>query len=352
MTEGPLFTPNSDVVAGSPTVSVVLATYNGAQYLDEQLETLNHQTRLPDELVVVDDASTDRTVEILESFARRARFPVEVVAQREHAGTCATFEEALRLSRGEILLICDQDDRWMPEKVAVMTERMAAQPEALLAFSDAVLVDSTGDLLSRSRWRVSGFGPREWELMARDPLGQLLARQVVSGCTAAIRRSLVDVLLPFPEGLHPALPDMMYDRWMSLVAAAAAPVVTIPERLVEYRIHPGQQIGIPGLPLRRIVPKTTLRIGQFRAGGAERVGRSQYHEAHVQEIAKRLESTGIDSGDSLLRLRLAREHLSTRGSLEPSRVRRSSKVWRHYLDDDGYRRFALGLATAVADWMR
>ena len=61
---------------------------------------------------------------------------------------------------------------------------MAAQPEALLAFSDAVLVDSTGDLLSRSRWRVSGFGPREWNLMARDPLGQMLARQVVSGITS------------------------------------------------------------------------------------------------------------------------------------------------------------------------
>lgn len=240
----------------------------------------------------------------------------------------------------------------MPEKVAVMAERMAAHPEALLAFSDAVLINPTGDLLSRSRWRVSGFGTREWGLMARDPLGQMLARQVVSGCTAAIRRSLVDVLLPFPEGLHPALGDMMYDRWMSLVAAAAAPVLTIPERLVEYRIHPGQQIGIPGLPLRRIVPKTTLRIGQFRAGGAERVGRSQYHEVHVLEIAKRLESTGVDTGDASLRLRLASQHLGTRGSLDRSRIRRGTKVWSHYLDDDGYRRFALGLATAVADFTR
>ena len=249
-----------------PTVSVVLATFNGERYLEEQLESLRHQNQLPDEMVVVDDASTDATVSILTDFERAARFPVEVIVLPEHSGTCATFEEGLRRASSDVILICDQDDRWVPDKVAVMAERLWAQPAAMLAFSDAVLIDAAGELLSRSRWRVAGFGRRHWALMAEDPLGQMMARQIVSGCTAAIHRDLLDALLPFPEGLHPALDNMMYDRWISLVAAAAGTVVTVPERLVEYRIHPDQQIGIPALPVRRIAPRAALEIGQFRAG--------------------------------------------------------------------------------------
>lgn len=336
----------------SPSVSVVLATFNGERYLGEQLESLGRQTRLPDEVIIVDDCSVDSTPRILSEYARTARFPVRLIEFAEHLGTLAAFEEGLRAASGELLVICDQDDRWKPEKIAVMTERMAERPDALLAFSDAVLIDAAGQPLSRSRWRVAGFGPREWALMVHDPLGQMLARQVVSGCTAAIRRELLDVLLPFPTELHPALDDMMYDRWISLVAAATAEVLTVPERLVEYRIHSQQQIGIPALPVRRIAPRATLHVGQFRAGGSARLGRSQYHAVHIREIAKRISVCGLDSGDSMLRLRLAEEHLRTRGTLERRRTRRVRRVGRHLLDEDGYRRFSLGLSTAFADWLR
>lgn len=336
----------------SPTTSVVLATFNGERYLRQQLESLRVQTQLPDEVVIVDDASVDSTPAILKEFARCAPFPIELIEFPEHLGTLAAFEEGLRTATGEILVICDQDDRWRPEKVAVMAQRMAERPDAMLAFSDAVLIDSEGQPLSRSRWRVAGFGPREWALMVHDPLGQMLARQVVSGCTAAIRRSLVPVLLPFPTELHPALDDMMYDRWISLVAAATAAVLTVPERLVEYRIHAEQQIGIPALPVRRVAPKAALHVGQFRAGGVARLGRSQYHAAHMQEIAKRITVYGFDSGDSMLRLRLAEEHLQTRATLGDRRRRRARRVGRHLLDEDGYRRFSLGLSTALADWLR
>lgn len=187
-------------------LSVVLATFNGEAFVAEQLQSLIDQTRLPDELVVVDDASTDRTVEIVREFARTAPFPVEVVVQPDHVGTCDTFEEGFRRARGDILVICDQDDRWKPEKLAVMADRMQERPEALLAFSDAVLVDVHGERLSRSRWRIAGFGPAQWQAMERDPFGQMMMRQIVSGCTAAIRRELLPALLPFPSGLHVADP--------------------------------------------------------------------------------------------------------------------------------------------------
>lgn len=334
-------------------VSVVLATHNGERFLAEQLDSLAAQTRTPDELVAVDDCSTDRTVEMLRSFARTAPFPVEVVEQTEHAGTCDTFGEGLRRATGTILAICDQDDRWAPEKIAIMSERMAARPEALLAFSDAVLVDSDGRQVSRSRWRLAGFGPREWAAMDHDAFGEMMKRQIVSGCTAAIRSEILPALLPFPSGLHNALPQMMYDRWISLLAAAAGPVLTVPERLVDYRIHPSQQIGIPALQLRRAFPRPALRLGQFVAPRVEKAGRFAYQQAHLEEIQKRLEASGLASGAAELRLRLAGEHLRVRETLdESSMLRRVMPVCRQCLDADGYRRFSMGYAAALSDIAR
>src|SRR5690606_21917078 len=133
-------------------ISVVLATYNGVRFIEEQLDSLATQTRLPDELVVVDDGSLDETVDVLRSFQRTAPFPVELIAPGEHLGTCEAFGEAMRRATGTILAICDQDDRWEPEKLAVMEQRMVGRPDALLAFSDATLIDIEGTPLSRSRW--------------------------------------------------------------------------------------------------------------------------------------------------------------------------------------------------------
>lgn len=339
--------------ARAERVSVVLATFNGEPYLAEQLETLATQTRLPDELVVFDDGSSDRTVEILRSFERTAPFDVEVIAPGDHVGTCEAFGETMRRATGTILAICDQDDAWEPEKLAVMEQRMAGRPQALLAFSDATLIDTEGTPLSRSRWRLAGFGPSQWASMERDVFGEMMKRQIVSGCTAAIRSTILPALLPFPSDLHPALPTMMYDRWISLMAAAAAPVITIPERLVRYRIHPRQQIGIPALELRRLFPQTALRLGQFVAPRVEKSGRFAYQLEHLHEIHKRLAANGLDTGESDLRLRLAEQHLRMRETLDGSSWRqRATPVLHQYVNADGYRRFSMGLSAALSDIVR
>lgn len=328
-----------------------MATFNGERFLAEQLDSLVSQHLLPDEVVIVDDGSSDRTVELLRSFERSAPFPVRI-RRREHQGTGSTFGESMLETSADILAICDQDDVWVPEKLSVIVERMQRRPDALLAFSDATLIDADGRRIGGSRWRVAGFGERHQASMPEDPYGVLLARQVVSGCTAAIRRELLPAVLPFPEGIHPALGDMMYDRWISLVAAAAGRILPIPERLVAYRIHDGQQVGIPALRLRRVAPNVALRVGQFLPDRTTRLGRHEYHLAHLAEIGKRLEHADLDSGESALRIRLAADHLRTRAELTTMRRTRIRPVARHYRDEDGYRRYALGISSAVSDWTR
>jgi len=342
----------SAAVSSTSTCAVVLATHNGSRYLSEQLASLASQTRAPDEVVVVDDASTDDTVARLEHFAASAPFPVRLHPLPEHVGTCRAFETGFRSTSSDIVLICDQDDRWVPEKVEVMVHRMDLEPQAPMAFSDATLIDAEGRTISRSRWRVAGFsGRRSWTL-DQDPLGFLLGRQLVSGCTTALRRSLLDLVLPFPENLHTALPDMMYDRWISLVSAATGPVIAVPERLVEYRIHADQQVGIPGLAIRRVAPRAALAAGQFVPNRTERAGRAEYHRQHLREIDKRISAQGLDHGWSPLAIRLADQHLQSRSQLPRRRSARIRPVGREYLSEDGYRRFAIGIPTAVSDLIR
>jgi glycosyltransferase involved in cell wall biosynthesis len=100
-----------------PTISVALAAYNGARYLQEQLDSLAAQRRLPDELVVVDDASSDGTVGILERFRATAPFEVKVHRNTANLGYSANFEVAISRCTGDIIFMSDQDDVWFPEKI-------------------------------------------------------------------------------------------------------------------------------------------------------------------------------------------------------------------------------------------
>ena len=97
-------------------VGIVLATYNGGRFLSEQLESFLVQERMPDELLVSDDASTDETLSIVDAFARRAPLPVKVVVNPERLGFIRNFAAALALADADIIFMSDQDDVWLPQR--------------------------------------------------------------------------------------------------------------------------------------------------------------------------------------------------------------------------------------------
>src|SRR5690606_26514650 len=105
---------------GDVTLSIALAAWRGTAWLPEQLDSIARQTRLPDELVAVDDASGDGTADWLERYAETAPFPMRVLRNPTNIGYCRTFERALRETSGDLVFPCDQDDFWFPEKLAKM----------------------------------------------------------------------------------------------------------------------------------------------------------------------------------------------------------------------------------------
>ena len=114
-----------------PLVSVVLGTYNGEVYLQEQLRSVLAQTYPALEIIAIDDGSSDRTVDILREFA--ARDPrIRVVVNERNLGFIRNFEKGCRLAAGKFIALCDQDDYWFPEKITKMVERHRPLSDGLL----------------------------------------------------------------------------------------------------------------------------------------------------------------------------------------------------------------------------
>src|SRR5574341_2231095 len=144
-----------------PRLSVAMCTYNGARFLSTQLESLARQERLPDELVVCDDLSTDATRQVVSAFAAEAPLPVRFVANETNLGSTKNFEKAIGLCSGELIALSDQDDVWDPRKLRLLEQRFTEEPDLGFVFSDAEMVDQDLRPLGYTLWQSVRFGVRE-----------------------------------------------------------------------------------------------------------------------------------------------------------------------------------------------
>ncbi len=206
-----------------PSVSVCMATWNGAKFLPEQLETLLPQLTFGDEVVVVDDGSSDETMEILKRAANESKTAAIRIHQNERRlGPIWTFERALSLARGEILLLCDQDDRWLPGRVERICGVFAEDAATTLVVSDAEVIDGTGRVIAPS-WRAS--------LPFRHTLLSNVVKNTFQGCTMAFRQTSMEYCLPIPAGAP------HHDQWIGVLHTIFGKIVYIREPLIQYRRH-------------------------------------------------------------------------------------------------------------------
>jgi len=218
-------------------ISIALATYNGARFLAPQLESYLSQTRLPDELVVCDDASTDDTPDQLARFAARAPFPVRIERNPTRLGSTKNFEKAISLCQGELIATSDQDDRWLPAKLALTEAAFDIEPARGLVFSDAEVVDQELRPLGHSLWEAIQLGPlARWRVRRGQAFEVLLRQWLVTGATMTFRAAYLPYVLPIPE-------NWIHDGWIAFIIGALAPVGVLDAVTVQYRQHSGQQIG-------------------------------------------------------------------------------------------------------------
>lgn len=221
----------------SVTVSVALATFNGERFLPEQLDSLCNQTSTPHELVVCDDGSSDATVQMVRDFAARAPFPVHIHSNGRRLGYRDNFLRAAGLCTGHLVAYCDQDDVWLPLKIARCAEAFAvAEPPSVVVHSYAVV----DERLAPTRTAAPRFGPPGRTTPQDCPL---FASH--NGSAMCFDRALLG-LVPNdmrPEDVHASACPMSHDKWILFLAGIARGVEVLPDSLMLYRQHGGNLAG-------------------------------------------------------------------------------------------------------------
>src|SRR4029079_2609300 len=138
-------------------ISIAMCTYNGAEFLPAQLESIITQSRPPDEIVICDDCSTDDTQALLKKFAVESSVPVTIHINDQNLGSVKNFERAITLCTGDVIALSDQDDVWRSDKLALFESVLNNSPTAGIVFSDAAIVDENLKPLSRRMWDEVGF---------------------------------------------------------------------------------------------------------------------------------------------------------------------------------------------------
>lgn len=315
------------------TVSVALCTYQGEKYLQEQLHSIAGQSRLPDEVVVSDDGSTDGTLGILERFRAQAPFPVRVHVNDTRLGHAKNFERVIQLCEGELIFLCDQDDVWHPDKLSMFVPIFIDRPKVGAVFCDADIVDERLVPLGYSVWEHLRFGEQLQRRFARGcALDVLLKYNVIAGMTMGFRARFRELIMPIP-------PNGFYDVWISLLIAAVAEVAMVPRRLVQYRQHTGQALGMEKKPLQEIAAAKRKRTAD------EILHTADQYAAAQERLVARMASFPC-SPSVLRRLQAKVGHLRTRADMRSGnrRVRLLTKEalalnYRRY--SSGWRSFAV-----------
>jgi len=200
-------------------VSIALATYNGERYLQEQLNSLVDQNRLPDELVICDDGSVDDTLKIIDYFKINAPFMVKVYRNSVRLGYSANFERAISFCKGDVIFLCDQDDVWFPDKLKVVLNTFESEKRALVVINNAVLTDehlnSSNKLTVIDQTLSAGF----------------TTDSIIVGCCTAFKAELLSFILPVP---HDYLP---HDSWIHKLSINLKSRIVISQPLQFYRRH-------------------------------------------------------------------------------------------------------------------
>lgn len=219
--------------------SIALATFQGARHLEEQLESFRNQTRLPDEVVISDDHSTDGTDLIVEAFRRRAPFPVQFVMNEGPRGIGRNFENAVRHCTQEIIVFSDHDDVWLPPHVERLAGLLELHEQVLAVSSNSYIVDEQLGMKGYTLEESVRYPRRLYKAVMRFPQNQfeLIVRyRILAGHGLAFRRSLFPLVLPFSD-------VCIHDWWVYLLAAAVGFVGYISEPLTLYRTHASQTMG-------------------------------------------------------------------------------------------------------------
>ena len=229
-------------------IDIVLATYNGAKYLEAQIESILAQDHQDWRLIIRDDASTDATPTLIANYEQKFPERIQVLkGEKKRLGIVGNFSALLAATTNQYVMCADQDDVWLPNKLSITLtgmkelEKKHGEQTPLLVHTDSSIVDAALQPVADS------FNAHHKLSAHLSPFARLLVHNTVQGCTTMVNRALLTLALPIPPVAR------MYDMWLAQVAAGTGQVGYIEQSTLRYRQHGSNVVGTRKKTLREKV---------------------------------------------------------------------------------------------------
>jgi Glycosyltransferases involved in cell wall biogenesis len=231
-------------------LSVAVCTYNGEKYIEEQIQSILNQKRLPDEIVISDDNSCDDTLAVADHLLSSFGVIYKIIKNQKNVGITRNFEQAIKECSGDIIFLSDQDDVWCDNKLLVMEKVFLEHPDCTTAFCNGRITNSRLELSEFDLWGNVDFNPQLVGKGKKYPsfYDLLLKQSVVTGMTMAFRRENVSNFFPLSD-------NWIHDGWIALIESQAGRVYPVNECLVLYRQHESNIIGAQTTSVFRLIKK-------------------------------------------------------------------------------------------------
>lgn len=215
-------------------VDILLATYNGEQYLREQLDSIMCQTYSNFRLLISDDCSSDSTKEILEEYVEKDK-RIIVFSQEKNLGVVKNFEFLLKRVENKYFMFSDQDDIWNENKIE-KSIKVIEETKSDLVYSDLEVVDSSLNVTYSSYWKLKGFYKK---IVKYNNFESLYLNNFITGCTMLSKKEFIDEVLPLPNTSK----FILHDYWIPLILSQKHKITYIEEPLIKYRQHKNNKVG-------------------------------------------------------------------------------------------------------------
>jgi len=237
-------------------ISIILTTYNGERFIAEQIDSILSQSYKDFRLFIFDDLSTDNTFAIISDYARR--YPETVFVEQNAVNTGGAHHNFIRQIvrvRNDYVMLCDQDDVWMDDKIELTYERMLEMEQRhgkdtpVMVHTDLAVTDENLQMVSESYKTMANID------YSFNRLNNLVSMNIVTGCTIMYNRALAEHFTAVPDFM------VMHDWWVSLVAATFGEIGSVEGQTVLYRQHEFNSVGAKNVLSLRYISYVLSHIG-------------------------------------------------------------------------------------------
>lgn len=205
-------------------ISVCLASYNGAEFIEEQLESILNQLSESDEIIIVDDCSSDNTVNKIELFNDSR---IKIFKNDTNKGHVYSFGRAISLSNNDIIFMSDQDDIWLKDRVSLMISQFI-ENDSLLVSSNTNFINSEGEIIE---YKIDGVESENSEKYFRNIFDVFIGKENYYGCAMAFKKELKGLILPIPSYVE------SHDLWIAIAANLSRSNLHCDEITLSRRVH-------------------------------------------------------------------------------------------------------------------